>query len=360
MRILLVYPAHDHPVDGIRDYAIRLIEELRAEGDDAALLRPRRGLTLGPSLLGALPRRGETALVLQYNPFAWGRWGMAPSLVLALALVRLLRPQIRVLLTIHEAYVPVRDIRTLAMGGWQRGQLRALLALAHGAVVAAGWLAPVLSRGWPYRPVGHLPASSNLPDERRSRCTERALNGYEGRFVIATFTTGHESHLHSHVAYAASAVARACTRPVLLLLLGSNNVAPSDIPEVEQTVTPGYLDAPALARALSTADLFLAPFAEGATTRRTSLMAAMQHGVAIVTTASEFTDRCLTDGEALAFSAADDCSGFASQAARLAADAPVRAKRAVAGRALYERHFSWPVVCAGLRAAIVAASKPSS
>jgi glycosyltransferase involved in cell wall biosynthesis len=352
MRILLVYPAGAGPVDGIRDYASRSLEQLRIEGEDAALLRPKRGLRLGPALVAALRPRDDVALILQYNPFTWGRWGVAPSLVLAVGLVRVVRPRTRVLIVIHEGYVPMHGLRLSLLGLLQRLQLRVLLAIVHGALATTGRLTVELTRGWPHRRVDHLPVSSNLPDERGSRSSARAEAGYQDQLVVASFTTGHETHLHGHIARAAEAVAQSSPQPVVLLLLGSNNVPPAAIRGVNRTVAPGFLDARTLARALSTVDVFLAPFADGATTRRTTLMAAMQHGVATVTTLSASTETVLRNGRALAFAAPDDRDRFAAQAVRVATDAPARDEYARAGRALYDRQFSWPIVCARLRQAI--------
>jgi glycosyltransferase involved in cell wall biosynthesis len=359
MKLLFVYPEPAARVDGIRDYAARAVEQLRVEGEDAALLHPDRGPRLGPTIVSAVGRRDHVAILVQYNPFAWGRWGFAPFLVVALALLRAARPRARVLLVVHEGYVPIRGWRSLLMGGWQRMQLRILLSLAHGAVATTGRLTAELSRAWPRRRVDHLPVGSNLPDERDSRAHGRELSGYTGQLVIASFSAGHETHLPTHVAGAAEAVARATDEPVVLLQLGSNNPSPSDVLAVSRQVAPGYLEDAELARALATADIFLAPFSDGATTRRTTLMAALQHGIATVTTVSDSTESVLREDGTLALAAVDDIDGFAAQAVRVATDRSAREQHAHNGRALYEHCFSWPIVCAGLRSTIAAISRES-
>lgn len=355
MKILLVYPESADAVDGIRDYAVNMVAQLREEGDEAGLLRPKRGVALAVSLIRALPKRDPMALIVQYNPFSWGQWGVAPILVLALSMVRLRRRNVRVILMIHEGYVPMRNARWRLMGLWQRAQLRVLLSLAHGALATTGRLASELSRAWPRRRVGHLPVGSNVPDERALRKRARTT-APDGALVIATFTSGHETHLHAFVLRAAEAIARTAPEPIVLLLLGSNNLPPHQLESVARTVAPGYLEGAALARMLSSADVFLAPFADGATTRRTTLMAAIQHEIATITTVSDATETVLKSGGALALAAADDVEQFVAQAVRIANDASLRKQRARAGRALYERHFAWPVVCAGLRAEITASS----
>ena len=177
MRIVLAYPTRAAPVDGIRDYARRVAEQFSQQGDDATLLRPRRGVTLPLAMTRMLPRACRCALVVEYNPFAWGRWGVAPSLPIALTCVRLLRPHVRIVLAIHEAYVPMRNLRSALLGGWQRAQIRILLALSHDAIAMTGDLTQKLSHGWPHRVITHVPVGSNLPDERTARSAARSSCG---------------------------------------------------------------------------------------------------------------------------------------------------------------------------------------
>jgi glycosyltransferase involved in cell wall biosynthesis len=328
-----------------------MTEQLRADGEDAILVRPPQGWRAARAIVRVLPRQVRSALVIQYNPFSWGRWGFTPQLVVTIGLVRLLRPRACVMLMVHEAYVPMRDLRWRVMGTWQRLQIRALLALAHDVCASTGLLEEELARGWPSRRVEHLPVGSNLPDGRSARDDSRQAWGCAGRLVVATFTGGHETHLHEWVLRSAVAIAQAVPRPVILLVLGRNGLTATELPGVERTIAPGYLDEGALAGALAAVDVFLAPFLEGATTRRTTLMAAMQHALAIVTTASSITEPELCEGGALTFAAVNDPAAFTAQAIRLASDEQLRERHAMAARALYERRFAWPVLAARLRRA---------
>jgi glycosyltransferase involved in cell wall biosynthesis len=348
MKVLLAYPESQRVVDGIRDYSLHLLEQLRSDGHDAELLRPRGGLALARTVRGELASGERATLVVQYNPFSWGRWGFAPQLAAAVGIIRATRPRVRVVLAVHEAYVPMSDARTLIMGVWQRMQVRLLLVLAHNALAMTSYLVDELSRYRPHRVISHVPVGSNLPDERASRDEARVEGGYGESLVIATLSSGHDTHLHRLVLPAVQAVAERSHEPVVLLLLGSNNVAPEPVPSVARAVTTGYLDEHELARALSTADVFLAPFMDGASTRRTTLMAALQHGIAVVTTRSERTDAALLEDGALAMAGPDDADGFAAQAVALALDGDLRARHAASCRALYERHFSWPAIAARL------------
>jgi glycosyltransferase involved in cell wall biosynthesis len=227
--------------------------------------------------------------------------------------------------------------------------------MTHNALAMTSYLASELSRFRPHRVISHVPVGSNLPDQRSARHAARAEGGYGDSLVIATLSSGHDTHLHRLVIRAAQAVAEAAAQPVVLLLLGSKNEVPEPVRAVARTVTTGYLDERELARALSTADIFLAPFLDGASTRRTTLMAALQHEIAVVTTRTNRTDAALLEAGALTMADPDDADGFASEAVALALDDVGRAGHAMSCRALYERHFSWPAICARMCGVIAAA-----
>jgi glycosyltransferase involved in cell wall biosynthesis len=101
-------------------------------------------------------------------------------------------------------------------------------------------------------------------------------------------------------------------------------------------------------RVLSAADLFVAPFDEGASIRRGSLMAGLAHGRAVVSTHPARPSSWLRDGEALALVAPRDAAALADRMAALL-DAPAeRARLATAARTLAER-FAWPDIAARTR-----------
>ena len=135
-------------------------------------------------------------LVLPYNPFMWGgaasrrhSFGTSPRCVAAAA-----APSWCSLM--HELYLPITDARSLVMGAWQRAQLGALLALADRRFASIESWAARLSR---LLPTGHLPSGSNLPDARAQRSPVRDELGMDGLFAVGTLSTGHPSHLISHV-----------------------------------------------------------------------------------------------------------------------------------------------------------------
>jgi glycosyltransferase involved in cell wall biosynthesis len=110
-------------------------------------------------------------------------------------------------------------------------------------------------------------------------------------------------------------------------------------------VAPGFLEAGALAEFLAAADLFLAPYADGISGRRGSVMAALRNGVAVLSTVDQRSDRLLSSpGGGLTLVATDDRAGFARAARNLAEDDATRHRLAGAGLALYEERLDWPVI----------------
>src|SRR5919108_3697881 len=97
--ILLMYKARGEPIDAIRTYCECLASSLREDhGRDARLLlttsRPwRRGSISEAGSSGDVRRslrelNASASVVLQYNPFSYCRWGLAPWLPAAFLRLR--------------------------------------------------------------------------------------------------------------------------------------------------------------------------------------------------------------------------------------------------------------------------------
>jgi len=96
--------------------------------------------------------------------------------------------------------------------------------------------------------------------------------------------------------------------------------------------------------ALAGADLFLAPLADGVSSRRTTVAAALAHALPIVGTSGASTDPWLAASPAFVLAGAADGRAFAEALEALAADAARRARMARAARDLFDARFSWSVI----------------
>lgn len=336
--LALLYRDRGAETDGIRDYTDRLQAALRERIGP----RVREWRSIGPGFSRRLAPGGDW--VLQYNPFAYARWGFAPWLVGELALRRRGRPRPRIALMVHEPFVPLRGVRWTAMGLWQRAQLWSLMQCCDVVFVSTETWAVRLAGWWPARPVHHLPVGSNLPDRRAARPTERARLGVDDdQLVVAALASHHVSYRSELLVAGIRALAAAGHRPIVLLLGGGAPELP-ELRDVAEVHRPGRLSAEALAARFAAADLFVSPLRDGVSTRRGTVMAALQHALAVVGTEGPMTDPVLRDRDALSLAPVDRPDLLCDQLTALA-DSPER-RRALgqAGRSLYESTFAWPVI----------------
>jgi glycosyltransferase involved in cell wall biosynthesis len=334
-----------HLTDALTHYCLQADLHLRRDG--------RRFVFAGAESEagGDLRRqmRGYDAMVLQYNPFMYGRWGFTPWLPFALFRLRRVSPRPTIALMVHEPYVDVLDWRSALMGLWQRFQLAALLWSTDVVFVSV--------EAWTHRlpgkrrstPVFHLPVGSNLPDQRASRSSERARLGVAANdLVLAAFGTGHPARMSGHIVASANRLVR-LGRPVTLLNLGHGAPALEGLDERVTVHHPGELPADAVAALLASADIFLAPYIDGVSSRRTALMAALQHALPVVGTNGPSTDPALRRAtDALRLLPVGSPGPFVEAVIDLALRADLRSAMGKAARRLYEECFEWAVLAGGL------------
>lgn len=335
-RVVLVHSDRGRSVDGIRDYTRRMADELRRRS-----VRVEVRLDKG----GKGDLRTEGAIVLQYSPFNFARWGFAPWLPMRLLLLRLSTNRPRLAVMVHEPYVPMNSWRWVLMGVWQRLQLAAICLIADVIFASIEAFADDLRAGVAVRPVHHLPVGSNFPDARDQRSTERVrLGADEKSVVLACLGRDHPAWLADHVVAASNGVA-AAGHPTILLCMGAEAPELQGLDPAVRLVAPGFLEDHEFAAMIAASDLFLAPFIDGISTRRGSLMVALQHGVPVVGTVGHLTDSMLRgDVRSIILAPLGSPARFADAACSLASDPPARSRMGAAARALYERSFDWPVV----------------
>ncbi|HEU0053355.1 MAG TPA: glycosyltransferase, partial [Longimicrobium sp.] len=134
------------------------------------------------------------------------------------------------------------------------------------------------------------------------------------------------------------------SRAVAVLLGGSGPEFAARLESIDprlrgRIVAPGYQSPKEISLHLQACDVVAQPYPDGASARRTSLMAALANGVATVTTRGRFTEPLWGDGPVPTVVAGDGALLAAEVLALLGDDARRRAV-AADGRAFYARHFS--------------------
>jgi glycosyltransferase involved in cell wall biosynthesis len=341
--LTILAAAPSEKADGIYEYTQRLVATLDGRaGVDVCCLNPRE--TRLERLAKPHPAGHQQTILLQYNPFNFGRWGFAPWLPAKLWRLKRSRSRPKIAVMVHEMYYPITDWRSALMGGWQRVQFFAVRVLSDVMFTSVSPWAKALRSHRPRRPVHHLPVGSNLPDMRHAGATERERLGIaEDAIVLAAFGTGHPSRMLDYVAHAADSVA-AQGHETVLLNLGFNTPQVSVSPAV-RVLAPGHLEEEAISRHLAAVDIYLAPFTDGVSTRRTTLMAALQHGLAIVGTDGHNTDDMLRRSKSsMRLTPVGDRDAFSRAVCDLADSPEARAELGERATLLYEEEFDWTVV----------------
>ncbi|WP_062387971.1 glycosyltransferase [Demequina iriomotensis] len=341
-RIDLVFPAADVPFNGIGDHTARLAAALSDRGHHVRILtrattsghgypsphidawgdRPLRRLT---GVVEAVREAPPDLLVLQFEQFAYGAYGFNPELLTLMRRLRRAAPTAQLLLFAHETYVSRGSWSHTLMWAYQRRQLRALARGADG--VLANCALGMRRIGAFTDHVTLVPVPSNLPQSTATRAAAREALGLDAAALYAA-VFGHLDP--GRLAYLEAALANASAdAPIRLLYVGKDEstaralAARAEVPAV--VLAQAAPDDAALA--LRAADVGFCPFGDGASGKRGSLAACLDHRLPTVTNGGPDTDRFLHEAAtagALTLTASEVCA-YAVAARDLCVSAPTRA-----------------------------------
>lgn len=371
--IVLLCPKIPPSRDGVGDYTYCLATELaktqpvaiitnQLERTDASRRSPNveihqwdgRGFD---SLVAILDRLEPSFINVQWVPFLWGRWGINFSL--PWTVLRLRRAGYRVVTTVHEPYVPFGRLKTLPMAIIQRLELWLLIfGSAKVAVSISAWTETLQTRFfWRKRDIFWLPVGSNIPavpmtaPERAE--LRRSLGVGTDDLLVMMFNPGGTGKMVDLAAKGWEAILLAHPSAKLMLIGCSDGTPVSQqFSSPDRVRCAGYVEPEEVSRLLSSADLCLAPYIDGISARRGSVIAAIAHGLPIVSTTGRLTDRALFDASPILLADVNDGPAFVARATRLAGDAGERKALRCRLMAFHDRHFSWPSIAGPLLAAL--------
>jgi UDP-glucose:(heptosyl)LPS alpha-1,3-glucosyltransferase len=328
-------------IDAIDEHSRKLVAALTAIGAPASY--EPGGLTR----LLASGSRPEWVL-LQYNPFRFGRCGFAPMLVRDARRLRQIGVPVAVM--VHEAWVDPVGWRNRLIRAWQRAQLSELLRVTDGVMATTASVAHELGQ----RAV-HIPVATNISPVPTSREDARAALGLDGRLTVALFGRANPSRALGHAEAAIAALAQAHGANNLTIMNLGADAPTVRVPLGVEVHTPGALPPDELSLRLVTSDLVLLPTTDGVSTRRGTVMAALAHGRPVLGLRGRNTDAVLARAEGAMFlTPADDRAAFAEAAVELTRDPDRLRAIGAAGRELYESHFDWPATARSVAAVIEA------
>jgi len=330
--------------DAIDEYSRRLVEALCERGNVASYT---------PAGMPSARRLdiGLAWILVQYNPFSYGRWGVAPGIVRDAATIRRRLPA-PLAVMVHESWVEIHDWKSALMGAYQRVQLRSLSRIATVLMATRQTVARQLGPR-----CEHVPPGSNITPVTASFETARDRLGLGDDLVVALFGRGNPGRGRYHAEAAIDAIAHARDpHRVRVFNLGAD--APSlRVHPAIRVVRPGRMSAEQLSLHLRASDLMLLPFSDGLSTARTTLMAALAHGLPVLGLRGRATENVLIEREdAIALTAIGDRDAFSRRAVDLVTDRARLRARGQAGRRFYLEHFDWPHVARRVMSAIEGAT----
>jgi glycosyltransferase involved in cell wall biosynthesis len=361
-------------VGGVSDYTQQIAEALAGAGDDVHVWCPRSAATasgvrvhadlgaIGPADLTRLHRRlnefpSPRRLLVQWVPHGFGYHSMNVWFCLWLAGRAWMGD--RVELMVHEPYLEFGGpLRHQIMASVHRLMTMVLLAASRHVWMSIPAWEPRLR---PYAlgrrvRMDWLPVPGCVaPGEVSAVRALRRKFAADDQCVIGHFGSYGEAVSMLLDTRVSAILTRDRSAVMLLIGAGSDRFRRSLVdhhPEWAARVhATSYVSSDELGSHVAACDLFVQPYPDGISSRRTSAMACIAHGKPVVTTRGHLTEPLWETSEAVALIDVHDVDGFADAAVRLITDGHARQQLSDKAHRLYNDRFALSRVVATLKAA---------
>ena len=343
---------------GIARFTTTLAGLLAAAGQDVHVWTPTGSDTRAGVVLHRLQRGFDSAgrrelaraigpddiVLLQYTPNALGARGA--NLVFCLWLARLgRRREVRVVFHEPFMYFAKQSMARNGLALIHRGMAAVLLAASRTVYLSSeSWrrlLQPYAfgrAIDWQTLPIsiGDLPR----PSLREVTAMRARLGEKPGRPIVGHFGT-YAGELAPFLAAAIDALLQEIGQvQVVCIGRGSRDFVASRFPYEPRVQGTGEIPEAEIAPHLSACDLLIAPFGEGVTTRRTSLIAALALGRPVVATDGRHTEPQWRQDGAVVVVPAGHALAMAQACKRLLADTAARERLGARAASIAAQRFS--------------------
>lgn len=357
-----VYPPRS---GGVADYTRIIANGLATRGEDVhiwtgpgeQLGRADAGVTVhrlpdqfGPVGLAHLHARigrvSGSRILIQYVPHAFGWKAMnIPFCAWAAA-----QKRAELAVTFHEVAFPVfrgQPLRRNALGAINLLMARLVARVAKKIfVTASAWEKLLRARIGPKRRIVWTPVPSNIEriDDAAAIADIRRRYASEGKLLVGHFAWAEAAWTSSVM----STVMRNLVHVrenLTFILIGRGSAATyramvkGDSSMERRLRVTGELAAGDLSCHLSACDLLIQPYPDGISGRRTTAMAALSHGLPVLSTEGCHTERIWRESGAVSLASDANSRELTEQASRLLDSAVERRRVGAAGLELYERAF---------------------
>ncbi len=357
---------------GIGDYTAQLAKELIDQGHEVTVLcgseqantlpdnriRVRNivgswGILGMRSLLRELSIRRPELLIINWVPHLYSPRGTSLWLPMALLLVN--RKKTKIHLVVHETWAAFADPLSFFTGPFQRLSLAILVGVSAAVLVSVQPWVTLLKNMffWKSNVIHWLPVGSNVPVvpfASTERETLRRRFGIASQEVaIGVFSLQSAGKGFDYISESMRALAKSGVRCHWVFIGATEEEFVRHFPqhkEVSHNCT-GYLANEQVSRWLQCLDLCAAPFIDGASPRRGSLIAALAHGVPTASTIGNLTDTTFFKKSPLILSSLDPVL-YADKLVRAAKDLRGLREQRPLTREFYKSHFRWKDIAYGI------------
>lgn len=365
MKITVIYPMLPPRLDGIGDYTAYLCAEMARQGHTVSLLTATENAAPVQNVpVQKVFTQGDAASVLnivapiladppdwvllQYNPFSYGKYGWCPQTISAVKQLRKGLPKhSRIAVMAHETFVPAESPKFVVMTLWQRALFFQLGHECDLLFLSVEVWAKRFQKWFPRIPVRHGYVGASLPLSALSKSEARRKSQVdENAFVVGLFGTAHPSRMLHTVGSALRVLKNNNAKTVLLYVGPHGDAVRAAVGDAAPLYDAGPLPPGDVADRFRAMDMCLSPYLDGISTRRSAFMPGLQHGIPSVATVGIHTDSILKQAEGTAFFAppVTDSAAFEECAIRLQNDESLRNAMGQAGQKLYNTEFDWPVI----------------
>jgi len=362
---------------GVSDYTGLVAQRLAESGDEVHVWGPtveviptpgvtvhdtlgRAGVAdlwrLGKKLNGFVgPRR---RLLVQWVPHGYGFRSMNAPFCLWLWARAAWRGD-RVEIMVHEPYLSFKkgSLRQNAVALVHRMMTIILLRAASKVWMSipaweAHWRPYLMGRKTPFQ---WLPVGSSIPVCPEAAAVAQIRQRYlqARRFLLGHFGIHGSLTTRALEEILPALLERSPDAVALLIGKGSEEFRDKLLARTPQLIgrieAAGVLSAADLSSCLAACDLLLQPYPDGISARRTSAMAALAHGIPLVTTIGHLTEERWRKSDAVLTVPADDNEAFLNAAHDLLNDSLERERLGLSARRLYDEEFDVRHVIGALR-----------
>ena len=301
-----------------------------------------------------LERTGSQVLGIQYQTAAYQ---MHPATNLLPWRLRLVKDRPRVVVTFHDLKLPYLFPKA---GPVRRWVTRALI-LGSEATIVTNEEDRIKAVEYGAGNLHLFPIGSNIdpqapPDYDRWKWRERW--GVEPDEILLCYFGFLNESKGGETLFKALARLVAAGEKVKLLMIGGKvgssdptNVAYleqmefliGDLSLADRVAWTGYVDGPEVSASFWASDICVLPYRDGVSFRRGTLMAALAHGMPIVSTFPQVEIVQIVEGENMALASPDEPEALADKVRELAASDELR-QRLARGASELSRLFSWDVI----------------